>query len=117
MNRQAYASDLNDEEWEQLKPLIPTPGSGGRPSKWEHREIVNAILYILKTGCQSHLLSHDFPPYQTVFTYFRQWRHEGRWEQINQVLREQMRVKLGRDAEPSAAIIDRQSVKTSKKEG
>lgn len=117
MSRRAYASDWSDREWEQLKPLIAAPGPGGRPPKWERREIVNAIRYILKTGCQWQLLPHDFPPYPTVFTDFRQWRREGRWEPINRVLREPVRVQLGRNAEPSAAILDRQSVKTTEKGG
>jgi putative transposase len=78
---------------------------------------VNAILYVLKTGCQWAKLPHDFPPYSTVFWYFRQWRQEGTWERLNTALREQTRRAVGRDAQPSAAIIDSQSVKTTEKGG
>ena len=113
MPRRAYGSDLSDAEWKILEPLVPSPLPGGRPAKWERREIVNAILYILQAGCSWSLLPHDFPPAQMVFWYFRQWRRSGLWEQIDQVLREQ----LGRNPQPSAAIIDSQSVKTAEKRG
>jgi transposase len=117
MDRRPYSTDLSDKEWELLAALIPAPLPGGRPAKWARREIVNAILYILRTGCQWHLLPHDFPPYQTVFYYFRQWRRSGVWERVNTVLREQLRVQIGREAQPSAAILDSQSVKTTEKGG
>jgi|SRR5215831_82805 len=115
MGRAAYASDLSEEEWERLKNLIPAPLYGGRPAKWTRREIVNAILYVLRTGCQWHLLPHDFPPHKTVYDYYRQWRRRGLWEAVNSQLREQVRSQLGRDPQPSAAIIDSQSVKTGEK--
>ena len=72
MPRRAYKSDLSDAEWNILEPLVPSPLPGGRPAKWERREIVNAILYVLQTGCTWSLLPHDFPPASTVFWYFRQ---------------------------------------------
>jgi len=117
MSRQAYSSDLSDTEWTILAPLIPAPLPGGRPAKWSRREIVNAILYVLRSGCAWSLLPHDFPPYQTVFYYFRQWQRAGIWAKVNTALREQLRVQLGREAQPSAAIIDSQSTKTTEKGG
>jgi transposase len=115
VQRQAYRTDLNDAEWAILEPLIPGPRPGGRPAKWSRREIVNAILYILRAGSQWYLLPHDFPHYKTVYDYYRQWRRSGLCERINTVLREQLRIELGRDPQPSAAIIDSQSVKTTEK--
>jgi transposase len=115
MERKAYPSDLSDKEWELLTPLIPAPKSGGRPAKHSRREIVNAIRYVVRNGCGWRALPHDFPPYTTVYDYFRQWRGSGVWEQANTALREQLRTKLGREAQPSAAIIDSQSVKTTEK--
>src|SRR5688572_16921191 len=98
MERRAYPSDLSDREWELIEDIIPAPLKGGRPPKWERREIINAILYVLKTGCPWAMLPHDFPPSGTVFWYFRQWRQQGIWEKLNSVLREQVRIQLGRHA-------------------
>lgn len=81
------------------------------------REVVNAIFYVVKTGCQWGMLPHDFPPKGTVYHYFNTWRKQGVWEQMNRVLRERMRQQLGRESSPSAAIMDSQSVKTSEKGG
>jgi putative transposase len=117
MSRKGYGSDLSDEEWAILEPLVPAPLPGGRPAKHSRREIMNAILYILRTGCQWRMLPHDFPPYSTVYYYYRQWRRLGLWESILQVLRERWRESQGREAQPSAAIIDSQSVKTTEKGG
>jgi transposase len=117
MKRQAYPSDLSDAEWAILAPLIPAPLPRGRPAKWERREIVNAILYVLRRGCSWQLMPHAFPPYQSVFYYFRRWQRAGIWAKVNTALWEQLRVQLGREAQPSAAIIDSQSAKTSEKGG
>ncbi len=115
MERKAYPSDLSDGEWKHLEPLIPAPKGGGRPAKHSRREIVNAIRYVLRNGCGWRALPHDFPPYTTVYDYFRAWRDSGVWETANTVLREQLRTSLGREAQPSAGSIDSQSIKTTEK--
>jgi len=115
MTRKAYPSDLSDTEWDLLKPFIPAPKTGGRPITHSRREIVNAILYVLRNGCGWRAMPHDFPPYTTVYDYFRAWRDTGVWEKANSALREQLRTSLGREAQPSAGSIDSQSVKTTEK--
>jgi transposase len=89
--RRPYATDLTDAEWQLLAPLIPAPKPGGRPPIHDRRELVNAIAYGLRAGCAWRLLPHDLPPWQTVYHYFRSWRHQGRWEQIHRVLHIQER--------------------------
>jgi len=113
MNRQAYPSDLTDKQWELLDPLIPQPSLEGRPPIYERREIVNAILYVLRSGCPWRLVPHDLPAWGTVYWYFRRWRDGGVWDQVLAALRMEVRTKQGRHPEPSAAIIDSQSIKTS----
>ncbi len=113
MGRRAYPSDLTDEQWELLASLIPEPSLDGRLPELSRREIVNGILYVLRSGCPWRLLPHDLPVWGTVYWYFRRWRDEGVWDQVLQTLRCEVRIKQGRNAEPSAAIIDSQSIKTS----
>jgi putative transposase len=111
-SRQAYPTDLNDTQWAVIAPLLPPAAKTGRPREHDWREIVNAIFYITRSGCAWRLLPHEFPPWKTVYTYFRKWRLDGCWERWNATLREAVRLKAKRDRQPSAAILDSQSVKT-----
>ncbi len=111
--RPAYPSDLTDGEWKVLEPLIPTAKPGGRPRTVDMREVLNGIFYVLRGGCAWRMMPHDLPKWRTVYDYFRTWRIEGVWERLNQVLRERLRLKVGREAEPSAGVLDSQSVKTT----
>jgi putative transposase len=115
MNRARYLTDLTDAEWALVAPHLPTPepGRGGRPRIHSLREIVNAIFHIVRSGCAWRLLPREFPPWQTVYHYFRAWRLDGTWARLHAALRRRLRVKLRRDPEPSAGIVDSQSVKTT----
>lgn len=111
--RKAYPSDVTDAEWEILEPLIPAISEEAAHVKYTRREIVNGILYVLRSGCPWRLMPHDLPAWGTVYDYFRLWQKQGIWDQVVEALRKRMRRKQGRDEEPSAAVIDSQSIKTS----
>jgi len=115
MNRKPYPTDLKDGEWEIVAPLLPEAKPGGRPRSVDLREALDAIFYRERTGCAWEMLPHDFPPAKTAYEYFNQWSQDGTWERINGELVRRLRVAAGRDEEPSAAIIDSQSVKTVEK--
>jgi putative transposase len=111
--RKAYQTDLSDAEWSCLEPYLPAPEANGRPRLHHLREILDAIFYVVRGGCAWRLLPHDFPPWKTVYHYFRFWRLDGTWERMHAALRKRVRVRLKRNPQPSAAIVDSQSIKTT----
>ncbi|CAG1005612.1 hypothetical protein METP2_03675 [Methanosarcinales archaeon] len=116
--RKSYQTDLSDKEWEKIEPHIPKrKAKRGRKREHPFREILNAIFYIVRSGCVWRLLPHDFPPWQTVYYYFRTWKLSGVWENMNAALRTELRVVSDRNPEPSTAVLDSQSVKTTETPG
>ena len=112
MTRTSYPSDLTDEQWKLIEPLIPQALPGGRPRSVDMRSVVNAILYINRSGNAWRMLPRDFGPWSSVYHYFRVFRDDGTWLRIHNKLRESVRRKSGKKPTPSAAILDSQSVKT-----
>ena len=110
-----YPSDVSDAEWNVISSLLPDAKPGGRPRTTSLRDVVNAIFYVNRSGGAWRMLPKDFPPYQTVYRYFRTWSKDGTWEKIHDALRDRVRKKAGRKVSPSAAVIDSQSAKTTEK--
>jgi len=117
MERNPYPSDVTEEQWKIITPLIPLAQPGGRHRSVNMREVVNAILYLNRSGCSWRMLPHEFPPWGTVHYYYRRFRLDGTWQHIHDRLREKVRVAAGKKPTPSAAAIDAQSVKTVCKGG
>ncbi len=115
--RQPYPSDLTGPQWAQVSRFIPAPKTGGRLAKYDRREIVNALLYVVRTGCQWRAMPHDLPPWRIVYWYFMQWKKDGTFNRLLDELRGDLRQAEGRHRQPSAAVLDSQSVKTTEKGG
>jgi putative transposase len=113
MERTPYPTDLTDEQWKLIEPLLPPAKPGGRPRETDLREVFNALLYLNRSGCSWRMLPHEFPPWQTVYDYFRAWIDSGVWHEILVELRIEVRLESNRELTPSAAAIDSQSVKTA----
>lgn len=113
MQHQRYHTDLSDVEWVIITPYLPARQRRGRPWRHSRRELVNAIFYVIRSGCPWRLLPRDLPPWRTVFHYWRQWRLDGTWERLHTALRNRVRMRAGRKPQPTAGIIDSQSVKTT----
>src|SRR5215213_10957521 len=107
--RKAYQTDLSDAEWGCLEPLLPAPKASGRPRLYSPREILDAIYYVVRSGCAWRLLPHDFLPWKTVYHYFRFWRLDGTWERMHAALLARVRVRFGENPQPSAGgVVDSQ---------
>lgn len=115
--RKTYPTDMTDEQWELIAGCLPPAKPGGRPRSVDLRDVLDAIFYVDRAGGAWRMLPGDFPPWQTVYTYFRNWSRDGTWEAIHETLRRSTRVIDGRHDEPSAGVIDSQSVKTAEKGG
>lgn len=112
MKRNSYPTDVTDEQWKRVEPLLPAVKPGGRPRKTDLRQVLNAVLYLVRTGCQWRMLPHEYPPWKTVYNYYRAWIDGAVWEEILATLRIEAREQMGRDASPSVGAVDSQSVKT-----
>jgi putative transposase len=112
MTRKRYPSDLTDEQWERVQPLLPVK-PGGRPRAVPVRDILDAYFYLLRGGVSWRMLPHDFPPWPTVYSQVRRWKRNGTWEAVHDRLRDEVRLADGRPTQPSAAVLDSQSVKSA----
>jgi putative transposase len=118
MSRRGYPTDLTDKEWYRIeKYFLISYDKGGRPISYEKKEILNAIFYILRTGCQWRYLPHDFPPWTAVYKQYQRWKKQEVFEKVNYTLTKDSRIQIGRNSNPSASIIDSQSVKTTERGG
>ncbi len=113
MERKAYPSDLTDAQWRLIAPLIPEAKPGGRPRKYEMREVINGLLYLTREGCSWRALPHDLPHWKTCYNFLRRFEADGTWDALVAALRVEVRTKLGREPTPSGACIDSQSAKTA----
>jgi putative transposase len=117
VKRRAYPTDLTDKQWAIVEPLIPPAEPGGRHREVDMREVIDGILYLVRGGISWRLMPHDLPPWGTAHYYYRRFRRDGAWKKIHDAIRIKVREKAKRKAAPSAAILDSQSVKTTKKGG
>ncbi|XCN71796.1 MAG: IS5 family transposase [Candidatus Electrothrix aestuarii] len=113
MERASYSTDLTDIQFEIINKFLPSPSKTGRPRSYALREILNAIFYLVHTGCQWREIPHDFPKWTSVYYYFRKWKRDGTWFLVKQAIHTDLREEQGKNAEPSAVMIDSQSVKTA----
>jgi len=112
-----YPTDLTDEQWQAVSRLVPPAKPGGRPRTVNMRQVLNALFYLGRTGCAWRMLPKEYPPKDTVYYYFKRFRQDGTWERIHDLIRKRVRVQHGKQRQPSAAILDSQSVKTTEKRG
>jgi putative transposase len=117
MERKPYPTDLTDEQWKLVEPLLPLAKLGGRPRTTDLRQVLNALFYLVRSGCQWRMLPHEFPPWKTCYNYYRAWIDGGVWHEIAATLRIEVREIAGRDFQPRVAAIDSQSVKTTEQGG
>jgi putative transposase len=115
--RKRYPTDLTDEQWALIEPLLPRAKPGGRPRTTDLREVVNALFYQARTSCQWDFLPHDLVPKGTAYDYFARWHDDGTWQRVVDALRGRIRAEAGREVSPSAALIDSQTVKTTERGG
>jgi putative transposase len=117
MERKPYPTDLTDEQWKLVEPYLPDAKPGGRPRKTDLREVLNALLYLVRSGCQWRMIPHEFPPWRTCYNYYRAWIDSGTWDEMAYLLRTDVRIEAGRKDQPRVAAIDSQSVKTTEQGG
>ena len=117
MERTPYPTDLTDEQWKLVEPMLPEAKPGGRPRETDLREVLNALFYLVRSGCQWRMIPHEFPRWRTCYNYYRAWIDSGTWNEIVYLLRGDVRTEAGRKSQPRVAAIDSQSVKTTEQGG